>query len=55
VLDPSQKDAYFKKYWGTELHAQVLKNAEQLVGFLVLVLTLSHLCTVQGALHPAVW
>ncbi|KIK79599.1 hypothetical protein PAXRUDRAFT_16254 [Paxillus rubicundulus Ve08.2h10] len=30
VLDPSQKDVYFKKYWGKELHAQVLKNVEQL-------------------------
>ena len=31
VLDPSQKDGYFKRYWGKELHAQVLRNAEQLV------------------------
>ncbi|KIK78221.1 hypothetical protein PAXRUDRAFT_164595, partial [Paxillus rubicundulus Ve08.2h10] len=30
LLDPSQKDVYFKKYWGKELHAQVLKNVEQL-------------------------
>ncbi|KAF9224153.1 hypothetical protein BS17DRAFT_766779 [Gyrodon lividus] len=30
LLGPSQKDAYFKKYWGAELHAQVLKNLEQL-------------------------
>ncbi|KAF9225126.1 hypothetical protein BS17DRAFT_765765 [Gyrodon lividus] len=29
-LDPSQKDLYFKKYWGKELHAQVLKNVEGL-------------------------
>ncbi|KIK92388.1 hypothetical protein PAXRUDRAFT_147448, partial [Paxillus rubicundulus Ve08.2h10] len=30
LLNPSQKDMYFKKHWGKELHAQVLKNAEKL-------------------------
>ncbi|KIK90925.1 hypothetical protein PAXRUDRAFT_14071 [Paxillus rubicundulus Ve08.2h10] len=30
LLDPSQKDLYFKKYWGKYLHAKVLKNAEEL-------------------------
>ncbi|KIK75912.1 hypothetical protein PAXRUDRAFT_171268, partial [Paxillus rubicundulus Ve08.2h10] len=27
LLDPSQ-NLYFRKYWGRDLHAQVLKNAE---------------------------
>ncbi|KIK82270.1 hypothetical protein PAXRUDRAFT_722063 [Paxillus rubicundulus Ve08.2h10] len=30
LSDPSQKDLYFKKYWGKSLHAKVLKNAEEL-------------------------
>ncbi|KIK76118.1 hypothetical protein PAXRUDRAFT_38783, partial [Paxillus rubicundulus Ve08.2h10] len=30
LLDPSQKDLYFKKYWGNDLHAKVFKNTEKL-------------------------
>jgi len=31
VLDPSSKDAYFKKHWSSDLHEKVLKNAENIV------------------------
>ncbi|KIK83317.1 hypothetical protein PAXRUDRAFT_153260 [Paxillus rubicundulus Ve08.2h10] len=31
VLDPSLKDAHFKKHWGADLHAEVIQHAELIV------------------------
>ncbi|KIK79039.1 hypothetical protein PAXRUDRAFT_16538 [Paxillus rubicundulus Ve08.2h10] len=30
LLDPSSKDSHFKKYWGSDLHAEALKHAEKI-------------------------
>ncbi|KIJ12263.1 hypothetical protein PAXINDRAFT_14886 [Paxillus involutus ATCC 200175] len=30
LLDPSFKDAHFKKYWGADLHADAIQHAEKI-------------------------
>lgn len=55
VLDPTLKDGYFKKYWGQELHKEVMKNAEKLVCLILRCLDISNIVIVPGVLQQAIW
>ncbi|KAG8213466.1 hypothetical protein J3R82DRAFT_11985 [Butyriboletus roseoflavus] len=55
LLDPTLKDGYFKKYWGQELHKDVMKNAEKLVCLTLGCLEFSNIVLVSGVLQQAIW